>query len=108
MAVTAQEIRQSYPLPVYNYRVEIGGDAIAFSEVSGLTVGHEVATYKESSTGGGGGGARAGRLARGCCTCPRSRPPRRSRSRRASSGARALQRSTSGSPRSSSTWSRRR
>jgi len=53
MAVTAQEIRQSYPLPVYNYRVEIGGDAIAFSEVSGLSVGHEVATYKESSTGGG-------------------------------------------------------
>jgi phage tail-like protein len=58
MAVTAQEIRQTYPLPVYNYRVEIGGDAIAFSEVSGLSVGHEVATYKESSTGGGGPGPR--------------------------------------------------
>jgi phage tail-like protein len=58
MAVTAQEIRQNYPLPVYNYRVEIGGDAIAFSEVSGLSVGHEVATYKESSTGGGVPGPR--------------------------------------------------
>ena len=55
MAVSAQEIRQSYPLPVYNYRVEIGGTAIAFSEVSGLSVGHEVATYKESSTGGAPG-----------------------------------------------------
>jgi phage tail-like protein len=55
MAVSAQEIRQSYPLPVYNYRVEIGGSAIAFSEVSGLTVGHEIATYKESSTGGSPG-----------------------------------------------------
>lgn len=55
MAVSAQEIRQSYPLPVYNYRVEIGGNAIAFSEVSGLSIGHEVATYKESSTGGGPG-----------------------------------------------------
>jgi phage tail-like protein len=58
MAVTAQEIRQSYPLPVYNYRVEIGGEAIAFSEVSGLTIGNEVSTYKESPTGGGGPGPR--------------------------------------------------
>lgn len=58
MAVTAQEIRQSYPLPVYNYRVEIGGTAIAFSEVSGLSIGHEVTTYKESSIGGGGPGPR--------------------------------------------------
>ena len=56
MAVTAQEIRQSYPLPVYNYRVEIGADAIAFSEVSGLSIGYEVATYKESQTGGGAPG----------------------------------------------------
>jgi len=55
MAVSAQEVRQSYPLPVYNYRVEIGGSAIAFSEVSGLSVGHEVATYKESSTSGSPG-----------------------------------------------------
>ena len=55
MAVSAQEVRQSYPLPVYNYRVEIGGSAIAFSEVSGLSVGHEVATYKESSTRGSPG-----------------------------------------------------
>lgn len=58
MAVTAQEIRQSYPLPVYNYRVEIGGAAIAFSEVSGLSIGHEVTTYKESPTGGGSPGPR--------------------------------------------------
>jgi len=55
MAVSAQEVRQSYPLPVYNYRVEIGGSAIAFSEVAGLSVGHEVATYKESSTSGSPG-----------------------------------------------------
>src|SRR6185369_8319146 len=55
MAVSAQEIKQSYPLPVYNYRVEIGGSAIAFSEVTGLSVGHEVSTYKESSTGGSPG-----------------------------------------------------
>ena len=55
MAVTAQEIRQTYPLPVYNYRVEIGADAVAFSEVSGLSIGHEVSTYKESSVGGAPG-----------------------------------------------------
>lgn len=55
MAVSVQEIRQTYPLPVYNYRVEIGPDAVAFSEVSGLSIGHEVTTYKESPTGGGPG-----------------------------------------------------
>jgi phage tail-like protein len=58
MAVSAQDIRQTYPLPVYNYRVEIAGDAIGFSEVSGLNIGHEVTTYKESATGGGGPGPR--------------------------------------------------
>ena len=58
MAVTAQEIRQSYPLPVYNYRVEINGQAIGFSEVSGLSMGFEVATYKESPTEAGAPGPR--------------------------------------------------
>jgi phage tail-like protein len=53
MAVSAAEIKQAYPLPVYNYRVEIGGDAVAFSEVTGLSIAHEVATFKESPTGGG-------------------------------------------------------
>lgn len=58
MAVTAQEIRQTYPLPVYNYRVEIAGQAVGFSEVSGLSIGVEVSTYKESPTGGGAPGPR--------------------------------------------------
>jgi phage tail-like protein len=58
MAVSPQEIRSSYPLPVYNYRVEIGADAVGFSEVSGLTIGHEVTTYKESPTAGGAPGPR--------------------------------------------------
>lgn len=48
MATTPEIIRNEYPLPVYNYRVEIGNEAIAFSEVSGLTIGYEVGTYKES------------------------------------------------------------
>ena len=58
MALTPQQIKQSYPLPVYNFRVEIGADAVAFSEVSGLTVGHEISTYKESPTESGAPGPR--------------------------------------------------
>ena len=58
MPVSAQDIRTDYPLPVYNYRVEIGGDAVAFSEVSGLSIGYETSTYKESPTGGGAPGPR--------------------------------------------------
>jgi phage tail-like protein len=49
MAVSPDTIRTDYPLPVYNYRVEIAGASIAFSEVSGLNIGYEITTYKESS-----------------------------------------------------------
>lgn len=48
MAVTKDDIKTNYPLPVYNYRVEIGSDAIGFSEVSGLSISYETTTYKES------------------------------------------------------------
>jgi len=48
MAVTKDQIKAAYPLPVYNYRVEIGADAVAFSEVSGLSIGYNTTTYKES------------------------------------------------------------
>ena len=58
MPVSPDTIRTDYPLPVYNYRVEIGGDAVAFSEVSGLSIGYETSTYKESPTGGGAPGPR--------------------------------------------------
>lgn len=58
MAVPASEIRQTYPLPVYNFRVEIGGEAIGFAEVSGLSMGFEITTYKESATAGGSPGPR--------------------------------------------------
>jgi phage tail-like protein len=50
MATTQAAIRAEYPLPAYNYRVEIGSTAIAFSEVSGLSIGYELGTYKESPT----------------------------------------------------------
>ena len=38
MALSKDDIKTAYPLPLYNYRVEIGPDSIAFSEVSGLAV----------------------------------------------------------------------
>ena len=58
MPLTQEEIRTSYPLPVYNYRVEISGAAVAFSEVSGLSIAYETSTYKESPTASGAPGPR--------------------------------------------------
>ena len=58
MATDTTTIKQNYPLPVYNYRVEIGGRAVGFSEVSGLNISHSVITYKESPVQGGSAGPR--------------------------------------------------
>ncbi len=51
MATTPSDIKSSYPLPVYNYKVDIGSDTVAFSEVSGLTIQYETTTYVETLTG---------------------------------------------------------
>ncbi len=56
MALSAAEIKTQYPLPVYNYRVEIGSAAVSFSEVSGLSIGYETTTYKESPVESGAPG----------------------------------------------------
>jgi phage tail-like protein len=58
MAVTKETIKADYPLPAYNYRVEIGNEAVAFSEVSGLSIAYETTTYKESPTESGSPGPR--------------------------------------------------
>ena len=58
MALTKDEIRTAYPLPVYNYKVEIGSDTVAFSEVSGLSITYETTTYKESPVESGSPGPR--------------------------------------------------
>ena len=58
MATTKNDIKTSYPLPVYNYRVEIGSDAVSFSEVSGLSISYETTTYKESPVESGAPGPR--------------------------------------------------
>jgi phage tail-like protein len=55
MPTSASTIKSDYPLPVYNYRVEIGSDAVAFSEVSGLSIAFETTVYKESPTTSGVG-----------------------------------------------------
>ena len=52
MAMTKDQIKTAYPLPVYNFRVEIDGQTVGFSEVSGLSKGFETITYVESPTAG--------------------------------------------------------
>lgn len=58
MALSKEDIKTAYPLPVYNYRIEIGADAVAFSEVSGLSRSYETTTYKESPVESGVPGPR--------------------------------------------------
>jgi phage tail-like protein len=58
MALSKQEIKSTYPLPVYNFRVEIGPDAIAFTEVTGLSVAYETYTFKQSPVESGVAGPR--------------------------------------------------
>ncbi|MEM7370308.1 MAG: phage tail protein [Bacteroidota bacterium] len=53
MADSIDTIKNSYPLPVYNYRVEIDGETVAFSEVSGFDIAYETTTFKESQTESG-------------------------------------------------------
>ena len=38
--------KASYPLPAYNFRVTVDAQAASFTEVSGLTVEYETATYR--------------------------------------------------------------
>jgi phage tail-like protein len=62
MATSKADIKAAYPLPVYNYRVDIGKDTVAFSEVSGLNIAYETTTYKESGTESGKAGPRVFRM----------------------------------------------
>ena len=55
MALTKADIKNNYPLPVYNYKVDVAGETIGFSEVSGLNRSYERIIYKESKTEGGAG-----------------------------------------------------
>ena len=50
MAQDARDIKSTYPLPSYNYRVTLldGGEVtgLSFAEVSGLSLEYEAVTYK--------------------------------------------------------------
>jgi phage tail-like protein len=62
MALSKDAIKTAYPLPVYNYRVEIGGSTVAFSEVSGLSISYDTTVYKESPVESGAPGPRVMRM----------------------------------------------
>ncbi|NEP33584.1 MULTISPECIES: phage tail protein [unclassified Moorena] len=48
MADTVEQIKNTYPIPVFYYRVTIAGDnSYAFSEVSGLSIEYETITYRD-------------------------------------------------------------
>ena len=53
MALTTDQIRADYPLPIYNYKVDIGSETVAFSEVSGLEISLETIIYNESQVASG-------------------------------------------------------
>ncbi len=46
MAITKDDIKTHYPLPVYNYQVTLGSLALGVSEISGLSIEYEPVTYK--------------------------------------------------------------
>ena len=45
MAIDKDQIKATYPLPVYNYRVSIGSLTLGVSEISGLSVAYEPVIY---------------------------------------------------------------
>jgi len=48
MATTVEEIKNNYPLPAYNFRVEIEGmNPVSFAEISGLSISRETITYRD-------------------------------------------------------------
>jgi phage tail-like protein len=47
MATSRATITAKYPLPAYNYRVTIESKTVAFSEVTGLAIDHEMVIYKD-------------------------------------------------------------
>lgn len=46
MAVSKKDIVNSYPLPAYNYRVDIGAESFGFAKVTGLSFQYDTVTYR--------------------------------------------------------------
>lgn len=53
MALTKDQIKTDYPLPVYNYKVDVDNVTIGFSEISGMELAFDTITYKESPIASG-------------------------------------------------------
>lgn len=51
MAHQPEDIRARYPVPVFNFIVNIDGDTIAFSSVSGLNITYPKITYRDGMRG---------------------------------------------------------
>lgn len=46
MAITKKDIANNYPLPAYNYRVQIGHESYGFAKVTGLSFQYDTITYR--------------------------------------------------------------
>ena len=46
MARTKDTVKRNYPLPVYNFRVDVAGVTLSFAEISGIQVEYEALTYR--------------------------------------------------------------
>lgn len=44
------KIMRPYPYPTFHFRVEWGGTRVGFSEISGLTIEHDVVEYREGDS----------------------------------------------------------
>lgn len=51
MPHSAEDIRASYPVPVFNFIVDIDGDVIPFKSVSGLNVNYPKIIYRDGMRG---------------------------------------------------------
>jgi len=44
--LSRDEIAASYPLPVYNFRVDVEGSSMSFAEVSGIVIERDTLSYR--------------------------------------------------------------
>ncbi len=51
MATTAEQMAVEYPIPSYRFRVSVGEEEIAFSNVSGLDIKFQTIEYKDGIGG---------------------------------------------------------
>lgn len=64
MPLTRDQIAAAYPLPAYNFRVDVDGVTMSFAEVSGIVLSRETLTYRHGLSYREGEAIRAYRLDR--------------------------------------------